>query len=114
MAKVAKVVDGNDEHYAWSFECPGCGSGHLLPFKHTKAYHTGPLWTFNGDVDNPTFSPSIRSRYNFRGQTDPQTHDVCHFHIKNGQFEFCSDSTHELSGKTAPMADTDVTQVDNE
>ena len=31
----------------------------------------------------------------------------CHLFVKNGQIEYCSDSTHSLAGKTVPMVDRD-------
>ncbi|MES2779927.1 MAG: hypothetical protein V4651_08505, partial [Bacteroidota bacterium] len=30
---------------------------------------------------------------------------ICHLHVTNGQIIYCSDCTHELSGKTIPMVD---------
>jgi Family of unknown function (DUF6527) len=34
----------------YMFHCPGCGRGH--------GYHV-PHWDFNGDLEKPTFTPSL-------------------------------------------------------
>ena len=42
------VLKHNGER--WLFRCPGCGSTH---------WFTSPRWTWNGDQEKPTISPSI-------------------------------------------------------
>lgn len=87
--------------------CAGCESMHYIPI-HKEG---GPRWDFNGSFDSPTFSPSVRIQYN--GVDADQRRDsgrrapsaCCHYFVKDGQIEFCSDSTHELSGKTVKMSD---------
>jgi len=72
--------------------CPGCLCGH-------SAWVSGsytPKWSFNGDYDKPTLSPSVL--YNRGGK-------VCHCYIHDGKIQFLSDSTHMLAGKTVPMED---------
>ena len=104
MAKIVEV----DHKLNWTFYCPGC--------KHHHGVSTtppSPVWSWNGDVDKPTFSPSIRVH---RGpKCDPVTHlripgepdQVCHFFIKDGVFQFLDDCTHELAGKYVNMEDVD-------
>jgi len=48
----------------YSFKCPGCGDDHII---YTDPSNPMPnkeksVWGFNGDLDNPTFSPSILYR----------------------------------------------------
>lgn len=71
--------------------CPGCDSGHV--FNTTPG--DNPVWTFNGNFERPTFSPSMIVRWG--------KNNVCHFNITDGQIQFHGDSTHALSEKTVPM-----------
>lgn len=97
-AKMRSTTDG------FSWWCPGCEEGHPLPYKRG--------WTFDGNLDAPTFSPSFKHEYpRFKrvdergigiGEKEPY---CCHYIITAGQVMFCSDSTHALAGKTVPMPD---------
>jgi hypothetical protein len=53
-----------------------------------------PQWDFNGNLESPTLSPSILTRYNDL---------VCHSFMRDGKMEFLSDCTHELAGQTVPI-----------
>ena len=75
--------------------CPGCKWMHVIP-TDPKAQPNGHSWTFNGDMEKPTFHPSI----NLVGQ--------CHYWLKNGMLEFCSDSKHALAGQTVPLPDLEA------
>lgn len=93
------IKDGEISYQALAFICPGCAektSGlHMLPVNSTVKT---PSWDWNGNLDKPTLSPSILTRYN---------EDVCHSFLRDGFFEFLGDSTHSLSGKSAEMLDID-------
>jgi hypothetical protein len=52
------------------------------------------VWTWNGDVELPTVTPSIVA---------PATH--CHLFIEHGQLRFLHDCRHALAGTTVPMED---------
>lgn len=83
----------------YEIHCPGCDHLHNV---FTNAYkEPGPKWYFNGDMDKPTFSPSLLNR------RDPGEGGVfgyvCHSFIKNGRIEFFHDSTHALKGKTVEL-----------
>ncbi len=86
-----KTVTG---HAHW---CPACEFTHVLPDNG---------WTFNGDVQKPTFSPSFKHTYShWTGGVDPVTHlgrgeqqyRVCHYIITDGKIQFCPDSWHKRS-----------------
>jgi hypothetical protein len=107
-----KVKENNKGYY--SFECPGCGLTHNIP---TEQSDSTLKWQFNGDVDNPTFSPSLLNRWgkeaepNFKEPAEPFGEGApgswsgrCHLFITNGQIQFCQDSTNALAGKTVEMA----------
>lgn len=81
----------------WLMHCPACKSTH----------HFDGRWTFNGDVEKPTFRPSMRvscgpyPEYSKRaGQNDE-----CHFYVTDGQIEYLADSNHDLTGQTVPVPD---------
>lgn len=88
----------------WLFECPGCGCAHFASDK----------WTFNGNVDAPTFRPSILVRYK-RPITDEEADRimagekldipdcVCHSFVTDGKVQFLGDCTHELRGQTVDL-----------
>lgn len=93
--KLRRIADGH-QPIGWAHWCPGCGEYHAIWVEQSHPT-TKARWEFDGDVESPTFAPSIRI---FSGQ---QT--ICHYFIRAGKIEFCSDSRHELRGKTAPLPD---------
>ena len=72
--------------------CPGCKSRHLIPDWQRAQ------WEFNGDFNNPTLWPSVRHSWKL-----PTGERVCHYFIKDGKIEYCSDSFHVLAGKTVDL-----------
>ena len=82
---------------AYIFECPACGLRHKFDIEGTVR----PTWVFNGNLERPTFTPSLRSRSGSGGPTD----DVCHFNLTDGILHFCSDCTHAYAGKSLPLPD---------
>jgi len=110
-----------------AFWCPGCEEAHGIAVRgQTGAGDKG--WIWDGNVDSPTFSPSILIRSgHYAGHFKPGvdecwcTYDaaevaagrepsgfgcsICHSFVRGGRIEFCSDSTHKLSGQTVPLPD---------
>ena len=89
MAKVRNF--GDAESPLWHFECPGCGYGHAYDKR----------WSFNGNVDRPTFSPSLLVNANTPGAKR------CHLFVTDGKIQFCGDCDHDLRSQTVEMGDTD-------
>lgn len=81
------------------FWCPGCEGVHTI-----KTSPGG--WTFDGNVEVPTFSPSILVTYAGAdaGQKDAPP-ARCHSFVRAGNIEFLSDCSHALAGKTVPLPD---------
>ena len=90
-------------HSHW---CPGCEEVHSIP----------DSWTFNGNVECPTFSPSVRitgkrtvkvdGKWDGGWVRDAEGNPLdycCHYILTAGQLQFCADSTHALAGKTVPL-----------
>lgn len=76
------------------FWCPGCDLAHSI--RH--GVPDRPCWEWNGDVERPTFSPSLLVRF-VHGS------GVCHSFVRDGRIEFLTDSTHALAGQAVDMPD---------
>lgn len=87
-----KVLAVEDGHLAY---CSGCKQSHLIPSR----------WRFNGNLEKPTFSPSLLINIEFSDTNKPK--HTCHSFIVDGKWQYCSDSTHELAGRTVEMEDAD-------
>jgi Family of unknown function (DUF6527) len=111
----AKVKLLKSEQYpnceTWIFFCPGCKYNHPFTTKwdaqemidNKKWYDQvgmkeHPLWTFNGDVERPTFNPSLLCNQHYPKQR-------CHLFVEGGKIRFLDDCHHELKGKTVEMQD---------
>lgn len=100
------------------FWCPGCETAHQV---RVDASH-GTAWTWNGDAERPTFSPSVlvRSGHHVPGQEgkdcwctfEQRTGQklpagtscrVCHSFVRDGRIEFLQDCTHALAGQTVDI-----------
>lgn len=57
-----------------------------------------PVWSWNGDKQEPTFSPSILTRLPWAGNAV-----VNHVFIWNGKIQYLSDCSHEYAGKTIDL-----------
>lgn len=103
---VLRIIEG--AHLG--FWCPGCEEMHVVT--------SG--WTFNGNYDRPTFSPSVlvtSGHYSprwtapdcwctFRAKHPGVTSFECfrcHSFVTDGQIQFLADSTHALAGKSVPL-----------
>lgn len=80
------------------YECPGCKNTHSVP---------ADRWHWNGDVMKPTLSPSVRHFIPADGKHFPHDKTTCHYFVRDGRIEFCSDSPHALAGQTVDLPDID-------
>lgn len=64
-----------------------------------------PEWQFNGDLENPSFQPSLLNTLpeGTRSDGTKRPRKVCHLYVTNGVIEYCGDCTHPLSGLKVPM-----------
>lgn len=89
MPKVAirKHQDGSggETRFFW---CPGCNILHA----------TDHTWSFNGDLERPTFQPSILCNASF-----PESR--CHSYVTDGRIQFLADCHHALKGQTVELPD---------
>ena len=108
-AKAYNGVDG--KRVGFVVFCPACRCGHTFQTEHP----CGPNWTFNGDVEKPTFCPSIKVNSENTGQELPEFHKdcwaggpgkwrlVCHSFVTDGRIKFLDDCTHALAGQTVDL-----------
>jgi uncharacterized membrane protein len=93
MAKVT-IYEHNGWKQCW-FYCPGCKREHAFTVVVPKTVKFVP-WTWNNDIDKPTFRPSLLCNKN----------DIkrrCHSYVTAGQITFLADSFHELKNQTVEL-----------
>lgn len=56
-------------------------------------------WSFNGNYERPTFSPSIKVEIGHY----PDPSDICHSFVTDGKIKYLNDCTHELAEKTIDL-----------
>ncbi len=95
LSAVLMLLGGEPTHW-----CPGCRQMHRINVNAPNP-HTQARWTWDKNVDSPTFNPSI----NIVGH--------CHYFIRAGQIQFCADSKHALAGKTVPLPDIPAEEFDD-
>jgi len=87
-----KLAKAGDRIY---FQCPGCRTSHCINVTR---------WEFDGDVNKPTFSPSVVTTW--KPSIEGIKSDMrCHIFVRKGKIEFLSDCTHELAGQTVDLPD---------
>lgn len=102
ILRQANGNDGGGQRYV--FWCPGCKGAHQV----ATGGGPGPRWGFNGNVDRPTFTPSLLVRYPANPEAEEEfkewrTERVCHSFITDGQIQFLGDCTHPMAGQTVPI-----------
>lgn len=115
MKSMLRNVDDHGTKYnALMFVCPGCqkeksGPAGSLGSSHSSGLHMlpvnsedhSPSWNWDGNLEAPTVSPSILTRW---GNDSIGIH-VCHSFLRNGVFEYLSDCTHSYASQQVPLPD---------
>lgn len=96
MAKFNPIqLSKTEDKKGFSFQCPACKCAHFI--------QTNPLFRpccgFNGDVNNPTVTPSIKVNLGSGG--------VCHSFVTEGMIKYCTDCTHDMAGQTVELPEWD-------
>lgn len=91
-SKLCRITDayGGEGIAHW---CPGCEGVHVI--WHKKGSRGGPCWTYDGNAEAPTCSPSVR--------ISDKDGTKCHYFLNAGRIEFCGDCRHSLSGQTVDL-----------
>ena len=105
------------------FWCPGCRDHHTVPVKLADAA-AGQGWTWNGDRERPTLSPSLITKtghftdvhkpgdpcwcsYDREHPDQPSGFACvqCHLTLTDGVINFLGDCSHDLAGRQVPLGD---------
>jgi hypothetical protein len=104
MAQISRVLRSVEDG-GLLFKCPGCANNHMIK----TGAGSGPRWGWNGDVEKPTFTPSVLVTYNGadagqdRGDGALAPPAVCHSFVTDGRIQFLTDCTHALAGQTVDL-----------
>lgn len=85
-------VTGTPDDRRLAFWCPGCDQPHM-----PRVGGVNP-WTWNGDTERPTLTPSILV-------TSGCAEDRCHSFVTDGRIQFLADCGHSLAGQTVEIPD---------
>lgn len=117
MAQISKCMR-NVQGDGLMYWCQGCNGAHVI-------YHgAGHPWTWDGNLEAPTFSPSVLIRtghYSDRPEPLPDGRcswcveaeteghatmcSLCHTFITAGMVQFLSDCTHQYAGQLLALPD---------
>ena len=103
-ARVQRISSPDGVLRGFSLYCPGCTNYHVIytePWSRANG-EPGPVWEFNGDLERPTFSPSLLV-YEGKRVDGSVSHPRCHTFIREGRIQFLSDCGHALAGQTVDM-----------
>lgn len=95
--------------------CPGCGEMHGVTV--TRDPKAGKGWFFNGNIEKPTFKPSVKitgiqtvvdSKGEWTGEWKRDAKGkplpyCCHYILTDGILNFQPDCTHGLKGQKVPL-----------
>jgi hypothetical protein len=113
VSKILRESDGG-----LYFKCPACRFVHGVRVTAPKT----ELWQWNGNVEKPTFSPSLlMQRETWTPPVTPENlaewrrqpweqvkvPSVCHSFITDGRIQFLADCTHAMAGQTVDIPDWD-------
>lgn len=102
-ATLATAADGDRV----LFRCPGCEDNHQILADRDRG------WGFNGDLERPTFTPSVlvggvqwapgEGFHKPNHGVAPGERIVCHSFVTDGRIQFLGDCTHALAGQTVDL-----------
>lgn len=95
MARLSAKLRSVGEVGGIGYWCQGCDGCHVI----MTGEGPGPRWGWDGNVDAPTFTPSVRVT---GGGSDKS---CCHTFVNAGMVQFLSDCTHKFAGQTLPLPD---------
>ena len=107
--KLRKLIAQQGRPNVLLFHCPGCGCGHQVHVAPERNDYTGATWGWNGSMERPTFTPSIKVTWAWGENRVPH---CCHSFVTDGNIQFLSDCTHKLAGQTVPLPDRDEERVE--
>jgi hypothetical protein len=118
--RLSRYIDSKDKPIGWAHWCPACRQIHVFNVEQpTRAYPEfnikgGVRWTFDGNLEQPTFAPSMLISTGGWKRPDGSTvqrRTVCHYHLQGGVLKYCADSPHALAGKNVALPEIPGDQV---
>lgn len=99
ISKYLLRVDNYRENCIFHY-CPACDDLH--PFAVDSPFPNGHQWTFNNNLEKPTFSPSMNCSIGPYPEGTKRAGEIdrCHYHLKEGKIQYLGDCTHDYKGKT--------------
>jgi hypothetical protein len=101
VSSTLRRIEGGFAHW-----CPACEEMHRLP----------DGWTFDGNLEAPTFTPSFKhdglqrvfvdGHWTGEWKRDASGNTIpfcCHYILTAGVLNFCGDCTHALAGQAVPL-----------
>lgn len=84
--------------------CPACQEMHHFAIEGYNS--SGAKWTWDGNVESPSFTPSMNIRTN--PPSDPHyqpdvSSSVCHYFLRSGRIMYLGDCTHSMKDQTVPL-----------
>lgn len=99
--KTRPIIKSDGTLYGHAIRCPACDDYHVFACK-VDAGKAG--WSFNGDRERPTFSPSM---YSVARNAEMGLEEICHSFVRDGRIEYLSDCTHAMAGKTVDLPEVE-------
>jgi hypothetical protein len=115
-SKLRRLAEGSGYRLGWW--CLGCENIHWV-----RVAGDGNNWEFNGDLERPTFKPSVLIRSGHYAPFHKPGEDcwctfnakhpdrtsfrcvICHTHVIDGRVQYLLDCSHELAGRTIELPD---------
>ena len=95
--KLKRIIDQNEAFKGWGHYCPACVDWHVYAVE--QPFANGATWTFDGNMEKPTFHPSMKITTGFSKEETR----ICHYFLRNGILDYCNDSTHSFAGKKVDL-----------
>lgn len=121
MSALSKILRNAEDAHGGkylTFWCPGCSTAHGAHGVHQVKVVGPGSWGWNGNVDKPTFTPSVLVTYGmFTPPVTPENFEqfkiapweqtkvnhICHSFVTDGRIQFLTDCTHALAGQTVDL-----------
>lgn len=93
----ARELTSDGKHIGWVIFCSACECAHRFDER----------WTFNGDQESPTFTPSMLVHGWDKTGTLPgyRIQERCHSFVTDGKIRFLDDCGHAMRGQTVDLPD---------
>lgn len=91
------------EESVW-FWCSPCDTHHRFVTKRADgAPPQSPQWGWNGDLDKPTFTPSLFCNRDATPEDIALGAHRCHLFLREGMVQYLNDCSHSAAGTTVPV-----------